>query len=402
MTASFDDDVAIQAEGLGRVFDPFARGQTQSGAQVLRTLLRILGFRVNPAAGRIGVNREEVEALAGVDLRVRRGSAVCLQGPSRAGKSVLLRILSGALPPTAGRAVLRGQVSALLDLRQNVEGALSPLATIASRASSRRGAPIDPEAVIAFADLQGFEHVPASKLSSGMQLRLNLAVALAGDPEILLVDDVLGVGDIAFQEKCRRRLLAMKEAGATILFVSHDPAFVPALADRIVVLEAGRIVDDRPAGLFVPDADAPAIEIRTAEPDVRSEVARIDGCTLVLAGPDRIDVAMHFALAGAQRFRPVIDVVRDGETVFRSVAPAFEEAAGPGRVTARVTVPAGFLGRGEYWLEGSLVSLVGARVHVIKSAGLGHVRVNRGGASTPVRADLAWDVADLEREEAVA
>ena len=306
----------------------------------MRTLLRILGFGVSPVAGRIGVHREEIEALAGVDLRIARGSAVCVQGPSRAGKSVLLRILSGALPPTSGRAVLRGQVSSLLDLRQHLEGAMSPMATIASRGSARRGVPVDPQAVIAFADLQGFEHVPSSKLSSGMQLRLNLAVALAGDPEILLVDDVLGVGDIAFQEKCRRRLLAMKKAGTTILFVSHDPAFVPALADRIIVMEAGRIVADRPAGAFVPDPGAPGVEIRAAEPRLRSEVAGIEGCAVTLAGPDEIVVAMDLALTCAQRFRPVIDVVRDGETIFRSVAPGYEDAPGPGRGGGRRWGPA--------------------------------------------------------------
>jgi lipopolysaccharide transport system ATP-binding protein len=185
-------------------------------------------------------------ALRDVSFSVEKGRAVGIIGHNGAGKSTMLRLLCGLGRPTTGRIRLEGRVSGLLDLgsgfhpdmtgRENIMtgGLLSGL--------TKREVLAQQDEIIAFAELEEFIDEPVRTYSSGMYLRLAFATALHFDPEILVIDEVLAVGDIRFQRKCIERLAAFRAAGKTLIMASHVPDQVRALCDEVLVLEEGQLV----------------------------------------------------------------------------------------------------------------------------------------------------------------
>ncbi|MDX1385243.1 MAG: ABC transporter ATP-binding protein, partial [Thermoanaerobaculia bacterium] len=194
---------------------------------------------------------EELWALRQVSFEVAAGEAVGIVGQNGAGKSTLLKLIVGTTRPTEGSFEVAGRVSALLELgmgfhpefsgRQNAVMALQMMGAEESEAESRL-----PE-IAAFSELDGFLEQPLRTYSSGMQMRLGFAVATTRRPDILIVDEALSVGDAYFQHKCIRRIRGFKEAGTTMLFVSHDPAAVKTLCDRALLLDGGVLVREGPA-----------------------------------------------------------------------------------------------------------------------------------------------------------
>ena len=185
-------------------------------------------------------------ALKGVSLEVRRGETLGIIGRNGSGKSTLLQIICGVLQPTSGEVAVAGRVSALLELgagfnpdftgRQNVflNGAILGL----DRHETERRLP----QIEAFAEIGAFIDQPVRIYSSGMYLRLAFAVAVNVDPEILVVDEALAVGDEVFQRKCYSRINEMRRRGATILFVSHSAPTVVELCNRAVLLDEGELL----------------------------------------------------------------------------------------------------------------------------------------------------------------
>ena len=186
-------------------------------------------------------------ALRDVTFDVPAGITMGIIGRNGSGKSTLLQIIAGTLTPTAGRIVVRGRTSALLELgagfngeftgRENVflSGALMGLGI--SEVEARY------ESIVRFADIGEFVDQPVKTYSSGMLVRLAFAVAIHVDPEVLIVDEALAVGDILFQHKCMQRIQALIRSGRTVLFVSHDVNTIKMLCDRAVLLEGGEILD---------------------------------------------------------------------------------------------------------------------------------------------------------------
>ncbi|HML16271.1 MAG TPA: ABC transporter ATP-binding protein [Bryobacteraceae bacterium] len=185
-------------------------------------------------------------ALRDVSFEVGRGETFCIVGENGSGKSTLLQICSGILQPTSGNAVVNGRVAALLELgsgfnpefsgRDNVylNGAILGLST---REMERRF----PE-IAAFAEIGEFIEQPVKTYSSGMVVRLAFAVAIHLDPEVLVVDEALSVGDIYFRQRCMRKVHELRSRGITILFVSHSTGDVKTLGDRAMWLEHGRVM----------------------------------------------------------------------------------------------------------------------------------------------------------------
>lgn len=194
-------------------------------------------------------------ALDAVDLSIDRGEAVALIGPNGSGKSTLLKLASGILRPTSGRVEVDGRVTALIELgagfhpeitgRENVliNGMLLGLGRAEVEAKM-------PE-ILEFAGIGDFVDQPVKMYSSGMYVRLGFAVAVAADPDILLVDEVLAVGDAAFTRRCLDRLAHMRRHGVTMVLVSHDLDLVAAFADRAVYLDRGRVIVDGAADAVV-------------------------------------------------------------------------------------------------------------------------------------------------------
>ncbi|MBN2369409.1 MAG: ABC transporter ATP-binding protein [Vicinamibacteria bacterium] len=192
--------------------------------------------------------RERLVALNGVDLRVRRGEFVGVVGSNGSGKSTLLRLLAGIYPPTRGALSVHGRVVPLIELGVGFHPDLNGEENVFLGASlfglSRRKARGMLSSVMEFSELAPFARMPLKNYSTGMYMRLGFAIAAHLDAEILLLDEVLSVGDEHFRQKCFSWLARTRERDVTILFVSHSLELVEKLCDRAVWLDRGRIAAD--------------------------------------------------------------------------------------------------------------------------------------------------------------
>lgn len=229
-------------------------------------------------------------ALQGITLRVERGETIGVVGINGSGKSTLLQIIAGIMRATGGTVTVRGRVSSLLELgagfhpelsgRENVElfGTVLGL----SLADIRRRLP----AIEAFAGIGEFIDRPVRVYSSGMFVRLAFAAAINVDPDVLLVDEALAVGDAAFQHKCMNRIREMQSGGTTIVVVSHDMGLVKAICSWVVLLDAGRIdAQGSPAEIASLYFAKSSAEIARAQAPDQPALAIAGGGRTVAAGP---------------------------------------------------------------------------------------------------------------------
>ncbi len=189
--------------------------------------------------------REELWALADVSLEIAAGETLGVIGPNGCGKSTLLQIIAGILEPDGGRSRTRGRVTSLLELGAGFSPDLSGRENIFLNASlhglTRDQVRPKFDDIVAFAELERFIDTPVRNYSSGMYMRLGMAVAVHLDPEIILVDEAFAVGDEAFQRKCLRTLKGFQDRGVTIVLVSHDLLLVERMAARACLLQRGRL-----------------------------------------------------------------------------------------------------------------------------------------------------------------
>lgn len=185
-------------------------------------------------------------ALAGVNLEVKKGEAVGIIGTNGSGKSTLLKIITGVLNPSGGSVEIDGKISALLELGAGFNMEYTGIENIYLNGTMMGFTDEEMEAkmddIISFAEIGEFVHQPVKTYSSGMFARLAFAVAINVEPDILIVDEALSVGDIFFQAKCYRKFTEFKEAGKTIIFVSHDMGSVIKYCDRALLLNKGKQV----------------------------------------------------------------------------------------------------------------------------------------------------------------
>lgn len=241
-----------EAEGLRSVVDPVIRVEGVSvrfriplepvrsfKEYAIRRIQRRLDFR-------------EVWALKDVSFEVGRGEVLGIIGRNGSGKSTLLKVIARVLRPTSGRVWVKGRVAPLLELGGGFHPELTGRENIYLNGTllghSRREIEERFDWIVDFAGLRDFIDAPLRTYSTGMVARLGFAVATAWEPEVLLVDEVLAVGDQGFQKKCQARLAEFQRAGATILLVSHSPELVRGLCGRALWLEGGRVRALGPAG----------------------------------------------------------------------------------------------------------------------------------------------------------
>jgi lipopolysaccharide transport system ATP-binding protein len=200
---------------------------------------------------RNGSSREEFWALQDVSFSVKQGETVGIIGPNGSGKSTALKLISRIIEPTSGEVEVNGRVGALLELGAGFHPDLTGRENVYLNGSilgiSRRGIDHRFDSIVEFAELSRFIDMPVRNYSSGMMIRLGFAVATSFQPDILLVDEVLAVGDESFQAKCLQRVAQMRERGVTILFVSHGLDSVRRLCNRVVWLDEGRVQAVGPA-----------------------------------------------------------------------------------------------------------------------------------------------------------
>jgi lipopolysaccharide transport system ATP-binding protein len=253
-------DVAVECDGLGKRYRIGTAERYHTLRDTLAETLQLPGRLIGAVVrGRFPFGRSQPArtfwALNDVSLTVGRGEVVGIVGRNGAGKTTLLKILSRITRPTVGEARVYGRVGSLLEVgtgfhpeltgRENIflNGAVLGL----RRAEIRRKF----DDIVAFAEVDDFIDTPVKRYSSGMHMRLAFAVAAHLDPEILFVDEVLAVGDAAFQRKCLGKMSDVSREGRTILFVSHNMAAVQQLCDRVIWLDEGRVRADGPAKTVV-------------------------------------------------------------------------------------------------------------------------------------------------------
>jgi ABC-type polysaccharide/polyol phosphate transport system ATPase subunit len=198
------------------------------------------------------VNYHDFEAVKNASLSVQRGEVVGIIGRNGSGKSTLLKIIAGVYRPSMGRVTVTGSIAPLIELGAGMHPELTGRENILLNGLlmgfSKQEMMQREERIIEFADLGDFIQAPIRQYSSGMYMRLAFAVATEVDPDILVMDEVLAVGDIEFQAKCFNRLRRFRESGKTILIVTHSMTQIEEICSRAVYLDHGRIlVDGDPA-----------------------------------------------------------------------------------------------------------------------------------------------------------
>jgi len=243
-------DTIIRVENLSK---KYTIAHQQEGFSTLRDLLthkaKAISNKIIKPFGNIktDLNREDFWALKDVSFEIKRGDRVGIIGRNGAGKSTLLKILSRITEPTCGRISIKGRVASLLEVgtgfhpeltgRENIylNGAILGMSKVEIKKKF--------DEIVAFAEVEKFLDTPVKRYSSGMYVRLAFAVAAHLEPEILIVDEVLAVGDAAFQKKCLGKMEDVGKEGRTVLFVSHNMATITQLCQKAIYLRHGQIAD---------------------------------------------------------------------------------------------------------------------------------------------------------------
>lgn len=191
------------------------------------------------------ISYNEFWALQDVSFQVGRGDSIGLIGLNGSGKSTMLKTIAGVLKPTKGHVTVKGTIAPLIELGAGFDMDLSAHENIflngAILGYNRKQMEEFYEDIVEFSELRDFMNVPVKNFSSGMVSRLAFAIATIGSPDILIVDEVLSVGDFRFQQKCHDRIQKMRDGGTTILFVSHSISEVKKVCDKVVWLEKGHL-----------------------------------------------------------------------------------------------------------------------------------------------------------------
>jgi lipopolysaccharide transport system ATP-binding protein len=280
---------AVHVEGLGKAY-PAGRTRSRFLGQALRQAL-VAPFRERPGG-------DPFWALKDVSFDVSPGEVVGIVGRNGAGKSTLLKILSRITEPTEGFADIRGRVGSLLEVGTGFHPDLSGRENVflngAILGMRRREIHAKLDEIVAFAEIEQVLDTPVKHYSSGLYMRLAFSVAAHLEPEILIVDEVLAVGDSAFQRKCLDKMGSVARSGRTVLFVSHNLAAVEALCTRACLLVEGRLaVEDTPARVIdryiesvAGKAETPLCDRRDREGDGR---LRFTSLTLRDRGGETVD-----------------------------------------------------------------------------------------------------------------
>jgi lipopolysaccharide transport system ATP-binding protein len=380
-------DLAIRVEGLSKQYS--IGGSRREAYTTLRDTLtdvitsswRRAGTLFAGSGGRAAALGDTLWALKDVSFEVKHGEVVGIIGYNGAGKSTLLKILSRITEPTAGYADLYGRVGSLLEVgtgfhqeltgRENIylNGAILGMRRVEIQRKF--------DEIVAFAELEKFIDTPVKHYSSGMYMRLAFAVAAHLEPEILLVDEVLAVGDARFQKKCLNKMHDVGRQGRTVLFVSHNMAAIARLCARTILLSEGRMLQDGPShavlsaylndGLgttaareWADAAQAPggdvarlqAVRVRTEDGDITDAVD--------IRRPVGIEMEYEVLKAGYAMFAHFRFFNEEGIHLFSAldVNPTWRQRPRPvGRWISKAWVPGNFLSEGTIFVGAGLVTI---------------------------------------------
>lgn len=282
-------DIAIRVDNLSKRYRISA---AKSGRDTLKEQLsRALRSMVGRAGARAG--KEDVWVLRDLSMQVRQGELIGVVGRNGAGKSTLLKILGRITEPTRGRFEILGNVSSLLEVGTGFHPELTGRENIflngAILGMRKKEIRRKFDEIVAFAETEKFIDTPVKRYSSGMYVRLAFAVAAHLEPEILLIDEVLAVGDAAFQKKCLGKMDDVARQGRTVIFVSHNMVAVNSLCERAIWLDAGTLVADGPSSEVVAKYLVDSGRNRNSFEEVWDEPAEAPGNHIVRIHRVRLD-----------------------------------------------------------------------------------------------------------------
>jgi ABC-type polysaccharide/polyol phosphate transport system ATPase subunit len=366
---------SISVERLGKRYS-LARRTPPSWQQRLATIVRM--GRANQPDGR---GPQEIWALKDVSFAVQPGTVLGIIGPNGAGKTTLLKVLGRVTLPTEGRVVGRGRVISLLEVGAGFQPELSGRENVFLNAAlyGIPRAEVDRrlDDIVEWAELKDFIDVPVKSYSTGMYLRLAFSVAVNMEPDILLADEVLAVGDLAFQERCLQRVEKAGAAGQTVLFVSHDMASISRLCDRVIWLNAGRVVADGEPTEIVGRYEESAWTLvgdgrKGSDGSQAATHGEIISTRLVSSAGKQVGavraadevflkVTFHADVADATA-RCALDIYTGDILAFRSLQPQPMSIPRPGIYSATARIPAHLLSDTIYSANMKVV-LIGGRPH---------------------------------------
>ncbi len=381
--------VAVRAEGLSKRYRIGAAQERGSYKSLRESLTEASAGAARRLAGRaVRPVPETIWALRDVSFQLQHGEVLGIVGRNGAGKSTLLKILSRITEPTRGEARVRGRVGSLLEVGTGFHPELTGRENVYLNGAilGMPRAEIDRkfDEIVAFAEVSKFLDTPVKRYSSGMAMRLGFSVAAHLEPEVLVVDEVLAVGDAAFQRKCLGKMHDVSREGRTVLFVSHNMSAITRLCERALLLDQGGVVADGPAPNVVslyltsnlgahavrewPDpATAPGNEVvRMRRVRVRDQA----GQTLQEADirrPVGIDMEFEVVEPGWVLQPDFHFYNEEGLRLFVTfeLQPAWRDRPRPvGRYTSTVWVPGNFLAEGTHILKASISTMNPFRVHV--------------------------------------
>jgi len=369
----------ISVEELGKRYQ--LKHAQPGGYRALRdgldNLLRLGRWRRGASLHRSTRRSEEFWALRNVNFSINEGERVGVIGRNGAGKSTLLKILSGITEPTTGTARIRGRASSLLEVGTGFHPKLSNQKNIflngailgMSRAETARKF----DEIVAFAEVERFLDTPVKHYSSGMYVRLAFSVAAHLEPDILIVDEVLAVGDAHFQKKCMGRMQESERSGRTILFVSHNMTTITSLCPRCILLSEGKVAFDGPTSQAVlkyydsSGGVSPAFQDFTIGRFVGDDRAQLicaavttldDKVTPEISIGDSFKLSMRYRLLDDVPGRPVPNfhlLTAEGIYVLVTAPDRIDSIRG-GEYRAECRIPAEFLNEGAYSVSVALTS----------------------------------------------
>ncbi|MCI0448102.1 ABC transporter ATP-binding protein [bacterium] len=320
------NDVVIHVDQLSKIYNI---GKKEDSYRTFRDVLssaiaapfRKLGSMFHNSTG--NDKKESIYALKDVSFEVKRGEVLGVIGRNGAGKSTLLKILSKITEPSDGYAEIRGSVSSLLEVGTGFHPELTGSENIFLNGAilGMKKAEIEKkfDEIVSFAEIEKFLYTPVKHYSSGMYVRLAFAIAAHLEPEVLLIDEVLAVGDVAFQKKCLGKMKSVAHEGRTVLFVSHNMAAVESLCQRGIVLSNGQVAVNgtqlEAISYYLSDVDTSAVSLRDRSDRTGSSEIRVteieyrdeNGKKLtVLRSGQTIDIYLHYESIGELQHGDVI------------------------------------------------------------------------------------------------
>ncbi len=342
---------AIRAQGLTRA--PLGRlPRPRSGGSTLSNIGGAMMSILRGGAGADAQAQGRTSLLEDVSFEIEQGTIVAFPGQDLKAIEAMMRIMSASLAPSGGQVEINGSIKGLLSVGENLDSEATARESVLRERSflnvreDEEGESFLAE-VLEFAGMKDFEDVMVRRYSTGMSLRLGLAMVLVARPDIVVIGDIMGVGDLDFHQRCKERIRKMADEGTTFLLAG--PAFaVNDLADRVIFLERGRITRDALAGEEEEQDDSGPVthNWHVTQEQMSSTAVNLASVDVLAPTPRRPATVIQLKWRikrGPIEMWPIVDFLQDHMVIFRTIAPQPIKAEGPSWVKTSVRLPEHFL-----------------------------------------------------------